>query len=229
MAGRLKRIIPGDPDKSVFLKRIMLPTNSQGHMPADGTSLSADEKATLTEWITNMKPDPRTIVKTACARCHTGERAAGGLDLSTPAGMLKEVKPGDPAHSNFFARVLIPQGESGHMPKGGPSLSADDTAVLKSWIVGMPDVTDLLKSKCGQCHMGDHPAGELDLMTLTGAMKGLKPGDPASSDILKRVKLPASDAAHMPAGGGGSLSPAEISKLEKWISYLSTVSKQTDK
>lgn len=78
------------------------------------------------------------IIKTNCAGCHQGERAAHHLDLTSYAATIKGDKegkvivPGDPAKSRF-ATVL--HGKPKLMPPGH-ALPAADIAKLEAWIKG---------------------------------------------------------------------------------------------
>ena len=51
-------VIPGDPDGSELLRRVMLPPLDPDAMPAKGDPLSAEEQATLREWIARGAPWP---------------------------------------------------------------------------------------------------------------------------------------------------------------------------
>jgi hypothetical protein len=43
------------------------------------------------------------------------------------------------------------------------------------------------------------------------------PGNPKESDILRRLRLPASDDDSMPSDGDKPLTPEEIQMIERWI------------
>ena len=83
---------------------------------------------------------------------------------------------------------------------------------------------EVLETRCLECHTPEKAKGELVMTTRDGFIKGgeggtsLKPGDPATSEILTRVKLSADDADRMPPKKHGEpLSPAEIETLAAWI------------
>jgi hypothetical protein len=83
---------------------------------------------------------------------------------------------------------------------------------------------EVLEMRCLECHTPEKAKGGLVMTTRDGCITGgesgtsLKPGDPAASEILSRVKLPADDADRMPPKKHGEpLSSAEIETLAAWI------------
>ncbi len=84
-------------------------------------------------------------------------------------------------------------------------------------------VSPVLASKCATCHGPEHAAGELRLDTKDGLRKGghsgpaMVPGRSASSEIVRRVSLPASHKNAMPPGGRRALTVAEAAVLRWWI------------
>ena len=90
----------------------------------------------------------QAIVNTACAGCHTGGGASGGLasdDITTTwigvpsieAPALKRIEPGSTANSYIWHKINGTQssvdGGGSKMPLGG-SLTADQIATFKAWI-----------------------------------------------------------------------------------------------
>ncbi|MBX3400067.1 MAG: DUF1553 domain-containing protein [Gemmataceae bacterium] len=65
-----------------------------------------------------------------CLDCHSGAEPKGKLDLSRKAPAMEQVKPGQSAESELWTRVAADE-----MPPKKP-LSADEKAILKSWIDG---------------------------------------------------------------------------------------------
>jgi hypothetical protein len=84
-------------------------------------------------------------------------------------------------------------------------------------------VQPVLQTRCGPCHGAVQPAGELRLDTPEGLAKGghsgpaIVPGRAASSEIVRRVWLPASHKDAMPPGGRRPLTVAEAAILRWWI------------
>lgn len=82
-------------------------------------------------------------------------------------------------------------------------------------------VLPILRSQCFRCH-GDKDQGSLRLDSRAGALKGgdserpaVVPGDPAGSELVRRIRHPDEDERMPPTGKG--LKPEEIATLEAWI------------
>jgi hypothetical protein len=84
-------------------------------------------------------------------------------------------------------------------------------------------IAPLMARSCVSCHKPEKHKGGLLLDTYAHMMHGgddgavVAPGDPKSSEILRRVRLPASDDDSMPSDGDKPLSTEEIQMLERWI------------
>ena len=72
------------------------------------------------------------------------------------------------------------------------------------------DITPLLDAKCGSCHSGFSPEGNLDLTTYNSASDAVLVGD-----VLSRITLPLSSDLVMPPTGG--LSECDIEKITRWL------------
>jgi hypothetical protein len=81
----------------------------------------------------------------------------------------------------------------------------------------------MLVSKCGACHNEDKRRGGLSFADYPSLRKGgesgdaIKPGDPAGSELYRRVTLPSSAEGYMPKNHKSPPSPAEIEVLRWWI------------
>jgi hypothetical protein len=118
-----------------------LPSGSQGLHPVD--ALIADKIARAME-ASAGSDSPTTqyfhqqvlpILRDQCFRCH-GEKSQGGLKLNSREAILlageseqPAVVPGDPAASELIVQI-----RSGAMPPTDSGLSADQVAILESWI-----------------------------------------------------------------------------------------------
>jgi hypothetical protein len=87
-----------------------------------------------------LERDVLPILTRQCLACHGGLRKRGGLDLRTPADMLRggdsgpAVKPGDLQASPLWRKV-----QADKMPPGEKKLSAEEKSTLRRWIAaGMP-------------------------------------------------------------------------------------------
>lgn len=84
-------------------------------------------------------------------------------------------------------------------------------------------VAPVLQGRCTECHGPAKQKAGLRLDGLAAILKGsddgevVRPGDPAGSELFRRVTLPPTDDDFMPSGGQRPLSPAEVGILGKWI------------
>lgn len=83
------------------------------------------------------------ILNKNCKSCHNPRNRKGELDLSSLAALRKGgeegqvLTAGDTAHSELFARLLLPKEDEKHMPpaeKNQPS--KEEIALIESWIKG---------------------------------------------------------------------------------------------
>jgi mono/diheme cytochrome c family protein len=84
------------------------------------------------------------------------------------------------------------------------------------------DIQPMFRRHCRECHGAELQEGGLRLDDRAAALSGgesgraVVAGDPAASELLRRVRLPRDDAEAMPPRGAG-LSPAEVTAIEAWI------------
>jgi uncharacterized membrane protein len=84
-------------------------------------------------------------------------------------------------------------------------------------------VGPILYGRCASCHGIDQRQSELDLTSYASVMRGgetgavVTPGQPDVSEIVRRVTLPPTDDAFMPAEGKTPLTQREIEIVEWWI------------
>ena len=94
-----------------------------------------------------------------------------------------------------------------------------DTNKLTAWEAVYP----ILKTRCGDCHIGSVQKGGLSMNDSAAIMKGGKegncivPGDSLHSQMVHRLLLPLSDKKHMPEAEKPQPTPAEIKLLISWI------------
>lgn len=93
-------------------------------------------------------------------------------------------------------------------------------------------IQPVLQQNCVSCHGPDKSKGGLRLDTFDGVAKGGKsgpvivPGKAAESEILKRIRLPATDDDHMPPNGKPQPSPDEIALVNWWLDAGAPVDKR---
>jgi uncharacterized membrane protein len=84
-------------------------------------------------------------------------------------------------------------------------------------------VAPLLARSCVSCHRPAKHKGGLRMDSYAQLMRGgsdgtvVVPGNAKASDILRRLRLPASDDDSMPSDGDKPLTPEEIQMVERWI------------
>jgi uncharacterized membrane protein/mono/diheme cytochrome c family protein len=90
-------------------------------------------------------------------------------------------------------------------------------------VVFAATVAPILESRCTGCHGDSRRKGDLALNSPQAIAAGGKHGpvidatDPASSELLRRIRLPLSDDAHMPPKGKPQLTIEQREALERWI------------
>lgn len=129
----------------------------------------------------------------------------------------------------FFLVLLI--GIAGHY--GGMVSHGEDYLALPSDTErgSLPDnpyiyqdvVNRILEDNCTSCHNANKQKGQLVLTSLEGMLKAgvsgntLIPGEPARSELIRRLLLPGEDEEHMPPEDKQQLEQEEIEILEQWI------------
>jgi hypothetical protein len=84
----------------------------------------------------------RSVLETHCLECHTEDEAKAELVLTTREAMLRggeggsSLKPGEPANSLLFSRVMLPADDSERMPpkKHSAPLTPEESDALRTWI-----------------------------------------------------------------------------------------------
>ena len=85
------------------------------------------------------------------------------------------------------------------------------------------EIAPIFAARCGSCHGAKKQKGKLALhdaeSVLAGGYTGavIAPGDPAASELLRRLRLPAEDEDHMPPPSRPQPTAAEIDAIEAWI------------
>jgi hypothetical protein len=84
-------------------------------------------------------------------------------------------------------------------------------------------VAPLFARSCVSCHRPEKHKGGLRMDTYAQLMLGgedgpvVVPGNPKSSDLIRRLLLPAGDDDSMPSDGDKPLTPEEIQMIQHWI------------
>ncbi len=83
--------------------------------------------------------DVKPIFEDRCINCHGPSRSRGRLRLDSTDRFVRTdgtgiVKIGDADNSELVKRVELPDGERGHMPQRGGSLSQKEIETIRAWI-----------------------------------------------------------------------------------------------
>jgi hypothetical protein len=84
-------------------------------------------------------------------------------------------------------------------------------------------IKDILDRKCVPCHKPSKAKADLLMDSLENVMKGgeigavIEPGDPAKSEMYRRITLDPDDEDFMPSDGKPPLTEAEVRLIERWI------------
>ena len=100
-----------------------------------GAMALAQETAVGESYSTQIKP----LLAKHCAKCHGSQKQQSGLRIDSATGIRDggdsgpAIVPGDSAKSNLVQAIMGAEGTS-KMPPDGPSLSAEEIALIRKWI-----------------------------------------------------------------------------------------------
>jgi hypothetical protein len=175
----------------------------------------------------------------ALARCGAAPRALYPALLTAAIGLMIWTghTGGSISHGDSFLTEKMPARLRGWlgMPAAAPRPTEIAPEIAKAVRAGPGSadpanpayyavhVAPLLARSCVSCHRPGKHKGGLVMDTYEHLMRGgddgpvVAPGKPGSSDILRRLRLPASDDDSMPSDGDKPLAPEEIQMIEHWI------------
>lgn len=188
-----------------------------------------------------FESDVLPIFKQKCVECHNPTARKGGLDLTTPQGVVKGGESGQVFEAGKSAdSLLYEMVHDGLMPPDGKKpLTEAEKKQLKTWIdsgarfadanagrktVTQHDVLPILLLRCTVCHGANVQQAGLDLRSKSGLLKGGKSGPaivlgkPEESLLIKRIH-----AQEMPPpkklvdAGVRPVEASELETLEEWI------------
>jgi uncharacterized membrane protein len=107
-------------------------------------------------------------------------------------------------------------------PSPRPSLDAATTApvpITQPVRLFTDVVQPILARRCGECHSGQNPAGDLSVWDRDAlfATSRVVPGDPSASPLFRRMTSPLGDDDHMPPNKKEQPSQTEIDAVGMWI------------
>ncbi len=169
------------------LARILLVTVALLLLPLP---TSAEEKV-------DFARDIRPILSNACFKCHgpAVQKAKLRLDQRDAAINKGAITPGKHAESELLNRVLLPDGDDGHMPPVdvAPRLTPEQVAKLKAWIdqgAVYPPHWAFVPPKRSALPTGREPHSIDRFVFARLDMEGLKPSPPADkATLIRRATL----------------------------------------
>lgn len=124
----------------------------------------------------------------------------------------------------WFGMTAVPQKAAGAASAASQPLRAGPGSAEPSSPSYYPvHIAPLLTRSCVSCHKPEKHKGGLRMDSYQQLMLGgedgkvVVPGEPKSSDIIRRLRLPPSDDDSMPSDGEKPFTQEEIQMLEHWI------------
>jgi mono/diheme cytochrome c family protein len=114
--------------------------------------------------------------------------------------------------------------DSPHAPAGEPTVAEQPETPVRT---AAPSGRAVLAEKCEKCHGSSKKKGGLRVDSLEALLAGgengpaVVPGDPGSSEIVRRARLPVTQKGHMPPKKEPQLTRDEVAALVAWVRGLS--------
>ena len=168
---------------------------------------------------------PMLISSCAMSGCHDAVSHKEGINLTTYAGVLKIVKPGN-ANGSSLVKEIVRTDKDRMPPPPMPAMTADQIAKIKLWInqgalnnsCDKCDTTDfkystavktLIQTKCQGCHNPASLGGGIDLSTYNG-VKAVAVNGKLYGSITYTTGF-----SGMPKGS--RMPDCEVKQIKKWI------------
>ncbi|HEX5098871.1 MAG TPA: c-type cytochrome domain-containing protein, partial [Polyangiaceae bacterium] len=228
-------VIPGAPDDSELLRRVLLPEDDDDHMPPEGKrGLTAPEIALVRFWIERGANDRvlarDLLVPPAAQKPLEGLiNSAGSTAPHPPAPPSSAPSPPSaspssvPAPSAATPTSTLPPSTSPSSSSSSPPSSSPSPSPSSS---SPAPASRVLREHCEKCHGAEKQKSKLRVDSLDALLAGGKsgpaivPGNPAQSELMRRLSLPPDDDKHMPPKKEPQLTPAELSALASFIRTL---------
>lgn len=174
------------------------------------------------------------IIASNCAKsgCHDAITHEEDLNLSTYNGIMKIVKPGNPAGSDLMEVINTTSGEKAMPPPPNTALSQTQKDLISRWIsegalnnycsndfancnvdsvTYSATVSKIMTTNCIGCHSGSNLSGGFDLSNYAGVQKA------AVSGKLYNAIAQNGSAVAMPPSPSMKLASCDIKKIKAWI------------
>jgi cytochrome c553 len=173
---------------------------------------------------------PLVVNFCATSGCHNSISHRHNVRLYNYTFIRQQVSPGHPSSSDLYT-TMLQSGEEHMPPTDHPQMSAEQRALINSWIMQgasnnscEPTACDtanvtyaatiqpFVANMCTGCHSGSSPDGGIDLSSYNGLHAVAIDGRLAGS-----IQHQASYSAMPPVGSG--LSDCHIQQVLKWIEH----------
>jgi hypothetical protein len=215
-------VLPGRGAESPLIKRLLLPSSEDEHMPpASKPQLASGELEALRWWIDRGATATlrvKDVLVPDGARTIFARTLDGAGEPAAPSAAVPErATLGAAAASGARALSTRTQGDT-------PSTAAPATTTPPdARLAYRDDIAPLLAARCGKCHGEAKQKGKLRVDSLAALLTGGKsgagvvPGDGARGAVLARLRLPIDDDKHMPPREVPPLSPSQVAMLSAWV------------
>lgn len=170
---------------------------------------------------------PLVVSNCAMSGCHDAASHKEGLNLTTYAGIMKIVNPGNPTRSELYTIITTTNNKDVMPPPPYSRLNATQIDAIKKWIAqgaannGCTSACDttaftysgavknIMANKCNGCHSGASASAGIDLTTYNGVKTVAANGRLMGSIQYK------TGFVGMPVGS--RLPDCEVTQIQKWI------------
>ena len=239
-------LVAGSSATSELVKRIRLPKDDDDRMPPEGKPGPTPEElaviaffidrgasATLRVRDTLAPASGRKILEAALAErpsvpgaAPPSESAVAATPEPPASASAAESAKAAPERTNDDSTSPSPS-EPPHAPDAKPTKSDDDSAPVAAAAPATGGGRAVLAEHCEKCHGSSKKKGGLRVDSTEALLAGgengpaVVPGDPARSELIRRVRLPLAAKEHMPPKKEPQLTEAEIHALTAFVRGLS--------
>jgi mono/diheme cytochrome c family protein len=236
-------IVAGSSASSELVKRVRLPPDDDDRMPPEGKpGPTPEELAVVAFWIDRgAVPNLRVRDTLAPAKARNVLEAALDEAPNVPGAAPSALearetpKPEASARDEPAKPADEPARDSPAEERRPAEPPLETTPVeTPAAAAGVPNGRAVLADKCQKCHGPSKKKGGLRVDSIRALVAGgengpaLVPGDPARSEIIRRVRLPLTDDDHMPPKKEPQLDDAEVAALSAWVRGLSRSAGDTE-
>jgi hypothetical protein len=214
-------VVPGRGASSDLVKRLLLPTSDDDHMPPAEKPQSTSAEIDLFRWWIDRGANDTLKVRDAIVP--DGARTILGATLggAAPSPSTGPAAP-PPSQAAVGVATMMPTASA----SSSSSASAAATPPAADGKLAYHDViAPLLSNACSKCHGNGKAKGKLSIgsiASLTAGGKsgaGIVPGSASQGTVLSRLRLASDDDKHMPPAEEPQLSSGQVAMLAFWIAH----------